>query len=275
MRRLFCVSLGLVAGLLTACQLNPATVAPPTAVPAAATATAVPPSATPVVPATLTAVPASATPAASATASATPAPQATPTPDPNQGVGATLYEDKFDGQRWSWTFQDDVVNFSLGQNQLNAVMGRSDSFWRVSTGPDFARAGDQQLRVTVHTNLCYAQDEYGLLFRNTSTPDFKFNGYLFKVSCAGQVRVEILKDSVPSVLMDWTAAPAVVPGAPADNTLLVWAAKDKLNFYVNGKYVGSASDKTYAEGDMGLYVRDRTNGGLSVSFSALTIKEVK
>ncbi|MBP7693792.1 MAG: hypothetical protein KA764_17860 [Anaerolineales bacterium] len=262
------------AGLLAGCQANPATTLPPTAAPAGPSETVPPPTPTAVIPASATPVPATATPAATATETVTPTPAAPPTPDPNLGVGATLYEDKFDGTRWGWTFQDEVVNFSLGAGQLNAVMARSDSFWRITSGPDFIRAGDEQVRVTVRTNLCYDQDEYGLLFRNTSTPDFKFNGYLFKVNCGGQARVELLRDSAPSILLDWTPVPGIVAGAPAENTLTVWAAKAQMHFYINDRYVGTVTDQAFADGDMGLYLRDRTNGGVSVSFADLTIKAV-
>jgi hypothetical protein len=247
------------AGWLAACQTNPATTLPPTSTPAAATATSVPASPTAVIPATVTLPAATPTPSATPPPTETPTPAATPTPDPNLGVGASVYEDTFDGARWGWTFQDDVVNFSLGDGQLNAVMSRSDAFWRISSGPDFVRAADQQVRLAARANLCYENDEYGLLF---------------KVNCRGQARVELMRDSVPSVLLDWTASPAITTGAPAENALLVWAAKDQMHFYVNDKYVGSVTDKSFAEGDVGVYLRDRTNGGLSVSFTTLTIKAV-
>jgi len=66
-----------------------------------------------------------------------------------------------------------------------------------------------------------------------------------------------------------------VSGAPAENTLMIWMAKDQFHFYVNDKYLLSLQDATLAEGFYGFYVRDRTNGGESVSFSDLAAKEVK
>lgn len=260
---------------LAACTPNPATTPPPAATrpPTLAAETPVPPSPTVVIPATVTTAPPTATPEPTATATATP--DVAATPDPNVGVGATLYEDKFDGARWGWTFRDDVVKFGIENAQLNAVMTRPDAGWRISIGPD-VKAGNQQIALTVRVNLCYDQDEYGLLFRNT-TPDgevVRFNGYLFKLNCGGQARVELFRDSQPSVLLDWTASPAIQPGAPAENTLLVWAAGDQFHFYVNGKHIGSLKDGAFAEGEFGVYLRDRTNGGVSVSYTALTVKEV-
>jgi hypothetical protein len=267
------LSFAVGAVMLAACQLNPATNPPPTMTAPAPTETSIPPSATPVIPATVTLPPATATSTPEPTATATPA--ATATPDPNLGVGATIYEDKFDCARWCWFYEDDAVSFSLANNQLNAVMKRGDAGWRISSGPDFVTVGDQQLRVTARTNLCYERDEYGVFFRGVLDSNNNFSGYLFKLSCNGQVRVELLQESQSSVLVDWVSASAVVPGAPAENTLMVWAAKEQFHFYVNDKYVASLSDKTFAEGGFGLYLRDRTNGGASVSFAALTLKEVK
>jgi hypothetical protein len=272
-------SLGAVVtlSLLAACQLSPATTPPPTSTEAPAPATPVPPTETPVVPASVTPAP-SPTSTPEPTATASPTPNATATPDPNLGVGATIYEDKFDGARWGWNFSDDVVTFALADGQLNAVMKRSDSGWRIDNGPDFVTAGDQQTRLTARTNLCYDNDEYGLMFRTitkTDSNNTRFDGYLFKLNCAGQARVEVFKDSQISVLMDWTASPAIQKGAPAENTLMVWAAKDQFHVYVNDKHVGSLTDPSFAEGVFGVYLRDRTNGGLSVSFSNLVVKEVK
>jgi len=266
-------------GLLAACQLSPATTPPPTSTETPVPATSAPPTETSVIPATLP--PATPTPTAEPTGTATPspAPSAEATPDPNLGVGATIYEDKFDGARWGWNFSDDVVTFALADGQLNAVMKRSDSGWRIDSGPDFARAGDQQTRLTARSNLCYDNDEFGLMFRTVTKTDsnntIRFDGYLFELNCAGQARVEVFKDSQISVVMDWTASPAIQKGAPAENTLMVWAAKEQFHVYVNDKHLGSFTDNAFAEGDPGLYVRDRTNGGLSVSFANLIVKEVK
>jgi hypothetical protein len=266
--------LGLAAlGVLSACQASPATT-PPAVTPAAtvaATATPAPPTATVVLPASATPEPPTATTEPTLTETAPPA--AATTPDPNLGVGDVVYEDGFDGTRWGWTFSDDAVTFGIADGQLNAVMARSDLGWRVSSGPDVA-AGDLQLRLTTRTNLCFERDEFGVLFRNTNTPDFLFNGYLFKLNCAGQARVELLRDSQPSVLLDWVASPAIVAGAPAENELMIWAARDQFHFYVNETYVGSVTDGAFADGDFGMFVRDRTNGGLSVSFTALTLRQV-
>src|SRR5439155_10130174 len=137
--------------------------------------------------------------------------------------------------------------------------------------PDI-RGGDQQVRVIAKTNLCYERDEYGLLFRGNAEGS---NAYIFKLNCGGGARLELLHDSQSSPLMDWTPNSAMLAGAPAENTLMVWMAKDQFHFYVNDKYLFSLKDSTYTEGTYGFFIRDRTNGGESISFSQLVAKQVK
>jgi hypothetical protein len=197
-----------------------------------------------------------------------------PTPDPELGVGETTYEDEFEGEAgWYWSYpENEVAAFSLGGQRLNAVMkvGLAGG-GRLVAGPPGMWVGDQQLQVTALTNLCYAKDEYGVLFRaNAAATD----GYLFKLNCEGKARAEVLKNLKPAVLADWTASPAIAPGAPAENTLLVWAGGSQLHFFVNGRHLFSAVDQTFTNGTYGFYIYDRTSGGASVSFDDLVVRSV-
>lgn len=263
------------ASALAACQIAPVTEPPPTAT---LTSTSVPPPVNTPTEAPLPATPtlaASPTPTATPEPTATPTPNLPPTPDPNQGVGDVAFEENFTGASgWNWSYTEaNVVNFTRGNGQLDATMFSSNAFWRISVGPE-QRLGDQQTRVTVRANLCAANDEMGLLVRGTLTPNNRFNGYLFKINCSGRARIEKLTNSEPAVLLDWTASPNIATGAPAENTLLVWAAKGELRFYVNDRFIGGVNDASYPEGILGLYLRDRTQGGLSVSYTNLVARSV-
>lgn len=263
------IGLGLL--LLAACQLNPATAPPPAPAAIAATATLAPPTATGVLPATATLAGPTATATNDPLATGTPTPAPGVAPDPELGVGATLFEENFDGSSgWEWAFSDAVATFSLGDGRLNAVMARSDSGWRASGGPEI-EVRDAQLRLTSVVNLCYENDEYGLLFRSKVESGGALSGYLFKLTCGGQVRVESLRSSQPSVLIDWTT-PAFVH--KSENVFMIWAARDRLNFYLNERFIGTINDRTHRQGGFGVYLRDRTAGGASVSFTRLTIREV-
>ena len=254
-----------VALALAACQLAPATAAPN-----AAAASGVPsaaPTATPAAP--------SPSPAPTQPEIVLPPPPAalgTPTPDPNAGVGAVVFQDPLDDSTGhNWAFESESAVFAILGGQLNAVMKQSNVGFRLRAGPNVS-VGDQQVRVTARTNLCYERDEYGLLFRAQVQPDGAYAGYLIKLNCAGQARVEQLRGTASTTLVDWTLSAAIVPGAPAENTLLVWAAGAQFHFFVNDRYLFEAHDASFAAGTYAFYLRDRTNGGESVSFSGLVAR---
>lgn len=197
------------------------------------------------------------------------------TPDPTLGLGDVVYEDPLDGSsEWEWRSETAGAIFSIASGQLNAVIPQRDAGPQAALGPVVA-VGDQQVRVTARAHLCYERDEYGLMFHASRTASGRYNAYLFKLTCGGLARVErLLNSQTADVLADWTPSPAIVPRAPAENTLMVWMAEGQFHFYVNDKYVFSALDRSYAEGTYGFYVRDRTAGGMSLSFLNLVARAV-
>jgi hypothetical protein len=253
---------------LAACQPAPATAGAETAAaalpPAPATASPAAPSPSP-----------AATPPAPIPSISQPAPAAgAATPDPNLGVGAIVFQDALDGSSgFDWSQQSEAAMFTVLGGQLNAVMQKGNLGFRLRGGPRLT-LGDQQARVTVRVNLCYERDEYGLLFRAQEQGDGTFSGYLLKLNCAGQARVEQVRGTATTTLVDWSASPAIVPGAPAENTLLVWAAGPLFRFFVNDRYLFEAHDGSFTAGTFAVYLRDRTNGGESVSFANLVARAV-
>ncbi len=205
----------------------------------------------------------------------TPTAEALATPDPHLGVGEIIYADALDGSSdFDWALNEEGVTFALGGGQLNAVMTQANVGGRFMAREDVS-GGDQQARVTARANLCYDLDEYGLLFRGVRDSLNNYHYYLFKLTCAGMMRVELIQNFETTVLVDWTTSLAIVPGAPAENTLMVWAAQARMHFFINDRYIASATDDTLASGFWGFYLRDRTLGGESVSFVNLIAREVK
>lgn len=186
-----------------------------------------------------------------------------------------VYEDPLDGRSgWNWALEDNTAVFSIAGQQLTAVIKHSLAGPRFRLSPSI-RIGDQQVRVTTRTYLCYELDEYGLMFRGRVETSHSYSGYVLKLNCGGSARVERWQRLQADVLVDWAASPAIAPGAPAENMLVVWMAKDQFHVYLNEKYLFSFRDATYAEGLYGIYVRDRTNGGLSVGFADLIARTVR
>jgi hypothetical protein len=215
-------------------------------------------------------------PAPTATLQFTPTNTVVATPDPNQGLGSLRFEDSFDGSSgWGWGYQEEgVVTFKRNNGTVLAKFETKNKGWRISLGPDPFAAGDQRVELTARAEACGQQDEWGLLFRGTFTKNSQFNGYLFKLNCTGQVKVELLEDNQSTSLMGWTSVPDVETGPGSENTLMVWAGKDELRFYVNGTYAGSVIESTYPSGQYGIYVQDRTNGNAQFRFINLQVYAV-
>lgn len=196
------------------------------------------------------------------------------TPDPERNVGDVIYSDPLDGTvSRAWEQRAETITFAIGGGQLNAVMSKANVGARWVLRPDLT-GGDQQTRVTARVNLCYDLDEYGLIFRGVRDNQRNDFYYVFKLSCAGQARLELVKNFEVTVLADWKTSPAIAAGAPAENTLMVWAAGAQMHFFVNEHYVFSAQDDSYLQGGWGFYLRDRTTGGESISFLNLIARAV-
>jgi hypothetical protein len=204
------------------------------------------------------------------------------TPDPNEAVGDIVYQDPLDGSGgWFWTFSDDVSNFGVDttRGQLKAVMSQTGSGWRFTISPDTLTLSNQQVRLTAQTETCSPNDEYGLMFRGQLAPAAdgsgdEFSMYLFKLSCGGSAAFQRVQGSDTTTLVDWTASPAIQPGAGVTNQLMVWMAGSEFRFYANDQHLFSAQDTTLTSGFFGIYLYDRTAGGETVYFEGLVSRAV-
>lgn len=207
------------------------------------------------------------------TATATPTPLPAETPDPNTRVGEMLLEETFSGRTgWGWGYRDDSVTIADQGDLVRAQVANGDSGWRVSLGPDIAFI-DQQSTLTIANRVCEAADEVGLAYRaGLDEANGKLNGYVFKITCGGTFSVDVLRGSQPSTLIGWTATDAI---RLDQNALQVWVSRGDMKFFINGQFVGAIRDNTYTAGRLGLYVRDRSGGGLDVAFTDLTVRQVR
>jgi hypothetical protein len=198
------------------------------------------------------------------------------TPDPEEGLGGIRFDERFDGSSgWGWTYvEEGVVTFGIESGGVLAAFEDSNQGWRISLGPDAFSAGDQRTQLTARALTCGEQDEWGLLFRSEFTEEGKFNGYVYKLNCTGQVRVEKLVDNQSSVLLGWVPVEGVETGAGSENTLMVWAVDEEMRFYVNGTYVDTVMDDSYGSGEYGIYAQDRTNGNAEFLYIAMRVYQV-
>jgi hypothetical protein len=159
-------------------------------------------------------------------------------------------------------------------------MAQANAGWRFTISPDTLRLGNQQVRVTAHTETCGENDEYGLMFRGRTQAAADGSGdefalYLFKLRCGGAASFQRVEGSQTTTLVDWTPSAAIRSGAPADNALMVWMRGSEFRFYVNDEYLFSAQDTLLTEGFFGLYLYDRTAGGMTVYYEDLVARGVE
>lgn len=189
-----------------------------------------------------------------------------PTADMRPGLGPVVFEDDF-SQNTGWelgTTADGTV--SIGDKRLMMVTAQPRAALRsLHLRPQW---GDFYLEMNVSVSLCSDGDQYGLLFRATSSGDF----YRLVFNCQGQVRLEIGRQGVSSVLVNWVQSPQVPPGAPIAMRVGIWAQGSDFRFFVDDVYQFSARDAWFAAGGTGAFARASGPGQLSVSFSALSVR---
>jgi len=190
-----------------------------------------------------------------------------PTPEMRPGIGSLLVENLFaSGSVWR------TGNFEAGNiTQVNdtltlAIQQPRSNLMSLEINNIFV---DFNLETKVHINLCRENDVYGLLVRSMS----EYNYYRFIFNCQGYARAERIRDGATTLMQDWTPS-GLLPGAPQDVTLGVYAVGDEIRLFANNAFVFSVSDPLFNEGTIGVYARADGDSPVTVSFSEMTISSV-
>jgi hypothetical protein len=244
---LFCIG-------LTGCLVMATPTLPPTA-------TLRPPTGTP----TLTPVwfPPTVTPTAFPTAT-----PMSPTPEQRPGLGEIILSDDFvtaDAWELSSTTKGSVA---LGHNELSIYVAASKTY--ISSFRSEPILGDFYVEITASPTLCRGLDEYGLLFRAASPQDY----YRFSLSCDGQVRLSRVYRGEVSFPQPWMLGTMIPVGAPSVSRLGVWVVGKEMRFFVNDQYQFTAKDPLFANGRLGIFARSAGETVVTVSFSALVVRQV-
>ncbi len=140
----------------------------------------------------------------------------------------------------------------------------------------------QDVSIQVDTRLSNGPSSTasGLIFRYQNDRNY----YLFNVACNGFYNLELLKDDIPVVLIDWTPSEAIRqlaaqaaagPGQPrpraARNTLRVELQDEHITLFVNGVKLEETIDDTFSRGRVGLALNTFDEGGAMMCFDNLMI----
>jgi hypothetical protein len=241
----------LLGSLCCACSATPTALATPTA-------TNPPPPALTMTPTTVWFPP-------TATPTSFPTPIVTPTVDMRPTTGKVLLQDDFSDPS-AWTLSEtESGSTAVSINELTIAIGETNAYlFSTREQPTFT---DFYLEITAATSLCRELDEYGVLFRVSSSQDY----FRFSLSCNGQVRLDRVIAGQASSPQPWILSGAVPPGAPATSRLGVSAVGSELSFFVNGEYQFSVHDPSLPSGSIGVFARSTNNKAVTVNFSDLIV----
>lgn len=237
--------------LLAACQPLDAT--PPTATPL--------PSETPLPTATVVWFPPSATPT-------TPSGFATQTATPqmNPGIGEAILTDDFsDPALWDVAVSDQG-SAAISRNRLTIVV--QPGIYLASMRHDLITE-NFYAEITAHTNLCRADDNYGILVRAQGS-----SFYRFVLSCNGLVHVERIKNGTKLIIYEAVPSGDVPLGAPGQVKIGMWAVGKEMRLFLNDRFQFSIVDNSFPSGGFGVFARSQGETPVTVTFSDLIVYDV-
>lgn len=201
------------------------------------------------------------TPTATRTLTPTPTATATfPALTPPANTGALLFAEQFNPPRYRWvTRQLDPIVSEIGAGVLTLGVRRSVVGYTYS---DAGPAADVYYQATARVEACAPEDHYGLQVRLVDENNF----YLFGVTCAGGVRVQMNENGRYRFLADAPPNSTINVGPNAENVLAVRTLGENFTFIVNGTPVLTLNNAALGEGRFGVYARSIVSPQLTVTF---------
>ncbi|MBN1180332.1 MAG: hypothetical protein JXD18_14055 [Anaerolineae bacterium] len=222
------------------------------------TPTEAPPTSVPVEP---TSVPATVAPAPTATPRPTTPPQPTTAPRPQ-----VIYSDSFEDESSGW----DVIEYENGN------VGYRDGSYFAETwesgGMVWGLAGqnfsDAAIEVDITQVLAAANNNngFGVMCRVQADN----SGYLLRISGDGFYAIHRINAGAFEEIVGWTSSPAINQGN-ATNHLRAVCDGSTLAVFVNGQFLGEATDTTFASGDIGLAATTFEDAETEIRFDNLVV----
>lgn len=171
-----------------------------------------------------------------------------------------LFAEQFNPPRYRWvTRQLDPIVSEIGAGVLTLGVRRSVVGYTYS---DAGPAADVYYQATARVEACAPEDHYGLQVRLVDENNF----YLFGVTCAGGVRVQMNENGRYRFLADAPPNSTINVGPNAENVLAVRTLGENFTFIVNGTPVLTLNNAALGEGRFGVYARSIVSPQLTVTF---------
>jgi hypothetical protein len=203
------------------------------------------------------------------TPSALPSQPAIPTEDFLPGVGDLVFSDTFEQPAFWENSSSAQASAMVTRNRLVLSITAPGPISIASLRNEPA-VGDFYAEATAELSLCSGKDQYGMLFRASSSADF----YRFVVNCNSQVRIERVRGGVAYPLLDWLSSSDAAPGAPAQVKLGVWAVGREMRVFLNDRFQVSVVDPVFSAGTVGFFIYANGTSPVTISFSDLSVYSV-
>jgi len=184
----------------------------------------------------------------------------------NPGIGAILLSDDFsDDTLWDVAVSDQG-SAAIGRNRLTLAV--QPGVYLASLRRDVTLT-NFYAEITAHTNLCRADDNYGLLVRAVGS-----SFYRFVLSCNGLVHVERIKNGTKLIIFESVPSGDAPLGAPGEVRIGLWAVGAEMRLFLNGRFQFSIAEKTFPSGAFGVFARSMSDTPVTVTFSDLIVYDV-
>ncbi len=204
----------------------------------------------------------------------TPEPTDTPTVTPTATLTETDPVTDLGDPDWVDNMEN-ADNWPTGFNRFTTIKFE-DGFLKLTSQTDLSGwrltwpvLDDFYLEASMQTPECRGSDAYGLIFRVPQQVDAD-RGYLFGITCDGRYSLRRWDSRVMHFLVNWTTHDAVNEGEDAVNKLGVMARGDSIALYINGVKVNQVSDRTFLDGQFGIFV-----GGTNVDNLSVWVDQVR
>ena len=179
------------------------------------------------------------------------------------------YSDDFSSPSSGWqTLSDISADVKYDSGKLRFVIKQENLTQWSLAGKKF---GDGVFEVETQPNGGPIDNGFGVLFRVRDRKNF----YHFEISSDGYWRAGIMQNGIWSNWADWTASPTIHTGN-AINKLKVIMKGDAFTFFINDQQVAQRVDKTFSEGDIGLFALTLLDKpGTDISFDNVSVTALK
>jgi hypothetical protein len=184
----------------------------------------------------------------------------------NPGIGALILKDDFsDFASWD-TAVSDQGSAAISRNRLTIVV--QSGIYLASMRHELA-VGNFYAEITAHTNLCRAEDNYGLIVRAAGN-----SFYRFALACNGTVFVERIKSGTRLTIFESVPSGDAPLGAPGQVKIGIWAVNAEMRLFLNDRFQFSINDRSFPNGGFGVYARSVGDTPVTVTFSDLIVYDV-